>query len=89
MKGKQRLEANNNTVRWEFLRLIISQKGEKDKTVGRLGPAPKILGILGWACDWSRTHRCVRRWMVFVRGFLMQDVNTAIIAINTSIFARR
>ena len=41
------MEANNNRARWEFLWPIISQKGEKNKTVRRLGPALEILGKLG------------------------------------------
>lgn len=42
------VEANNNSASWEFLWPIISsQKGEKNKTVRRLGPALEILGKLG------------------------------------------
>ena len=56
----EEVEANNNSASWEFLWPIISQKGEKNKTVRRLGPALKILGKLGPSNNWPRTHRCIR-----------------------------
>ena len=59
------METNNNSASWEFLWPIISQKGEKNKTVRRLGPALKILGKLGRESNnWPRTHRCIRALVI-------------------------